>query len=226
MCSRADPEMSKKNKQVGAFCNTCRGERNHDLLCEHTYSPKPDYDTGVQRIRWELLKCCGCDTVKARSSVRYLEGQPDLPQISYYPPIEARELPKWSQKLPTEVQQLQLEVYSAINSRTLRLAAMGARALLDMAIVESVGDMGTFQEKLGAMEARGHLASKNRHILQAAFDTGSAAAHRGHNPTPTQLDMVLNIVEHLLEEMFCFPESAKELKQTIPSRKVNHKLEK
>jgi len=36
---------------------------------------------------------------------------------------------------------------------------MGARALLDTAIVKSVGDMGTFQEKLGAMEARGHLSA-------------------------------------------------------------------
>ena len=211
--------MVKKGKQVIAFCNTCGGKTNHSLLYEYPCIKKPSDKSGVEKILWELLECSGCDTVKVRHSVSYLETQTNLPEVLYYPPIERRKPPAWSQELPKEMQELQLEVYSAVNSGTLRLAAMGTRTLLDMAIVKAVGDVRTFQQKLATMEASGYLASKNKCFLEVAFDTGSAVAHRGHNPTLPHLEEVIDIVEHLLEDVFRFPESTKELKQAIPPRK-------
>jgi len=217
--------MAEESKQVTAFCNPCHGERNHCLLYKHDGVKKPTDKSGVQKIIWELLKCSGCEAVKVRYSIHYLEAGADHVEVSYYPPVERRNPPPWSRELPSEVQEVQLEVYSAINSGMLRLAAMGARTLLDMAFVESVGDVGTFQHKLTAMEAEEYLAAKNKHILEAAFDTGSAVAHRGHNPTLPHLEKVLDIVEHLLQEVFYFPESAKQLKQAIPPRKLIEKSE-
>jgi len=154
--------MTNANQQVKAFCNKCHGETNHSQLYEHREkTDEPDDGDYVRslEISWELLKCCGCNEIKLRHSFQYLDSS--HPRICYYPPIEIRRLPEWSHDhLPNQVKELQQEVYSAINANNRRLGAMGARALIDIAILVSVGDRGTFKEKLDAMVVEGYLAQK------------------------------------------------------------------
>ncbi len=69
---------------------------------------------------------------------------------------------------------------------------MGARALIDMAFVASVGHYGNFEGKLDAMIKRGFLALQNRDVVEASLDTGNAASHRGHKPDPRQLEAVMD----------------------------------
>ena len=214
--------MREKDKIVSAFCNQCRGNRNHDLLFEGSCRPRPDGNTGAREVRWELLQCSGCESIKARASTRYVEANPDGLEICDYPPREERKPPMWAQALPKEIQELQLEVYSAIHCGNLRLALMGTRALLDKAIVEAVGDVGGFTKKLNEMVKRKRLGAENRYILQAALHAGSAATHRGYNPTFEQLEDALNIVEHLLEEVYYFPESAERLQRATPPPKYKN----
>ena len=98
---------------------------------------------------------------------------------------------------------------------------MGARALLDMAgIVESVGDIGGFAKKVQTLESKGFISNRQREYLEAALDAGSAAAHRGHSPTTKQLDLVMDIVENVLQQIFVLPHAAKELKKGTPARKL------
>lgn len=220
--------MTNANKPIRAFCNKCQGGTNHSLLYEHREkADEPDGDDDFVRsleISWELLKCCGCDDIKLRHSFQYLDSS--HPRECYYPPIEKRRIPYWSDKLPEELKELQQEVYSAINVDNRRLAAMGARTLIDMAICEKVGDPGTFKDKLDAMEREKYLNYTQRGILETALDAGSAASHRGHNPTPNDIDKVMEIVENLLGQLFYLPKLEEELKQTVPRRTTRKKGEK
>lgn len=95
---------------------------------------------------------------------------------------------------------------------------MGARALLDMVIVEKVGDVGTFAEKLRKLESEEYISGKNRRVLEAALDVGSAAAHRGHAAKKSQVDAVMDIVENLLQAVYVLPDLAEELKKSTPPR--------
>lgn len=211
--------MANVNKQVRAFCNMCHGDTNHSLLYNNigkVDEPEGDFVRSLE-ISWEILRCCGCDDIKLRHSLRFLDSS--QPRISYYPPMEIRRLPEWSHgHLPDKVKGLQQEVHSAINANNRRLAAMGARILIDMAILASVGDRGTFKEKLDAMVDEGCLAPKNSEFLYAALDTGNAASHQGHNPSPEDIDKVMEIVEHLLKGIFYLRKLGQELKQTAPRR--------
>ena len=110
-------------------------------------------------------------------------------------------------------------VYRALNTDGRRLAAMGARSLVEMTMVEKVGDQGSFARNLTAMETEGYLSRREKSILEAALEAGHAATHRGHNPTSEELEQVMDIVEHLLRMVYALEESSAMLRRRIPPRR-------
>jgi hypothetical protein len=102
---------------------------------------------------------------------------------------------------------------------------MGARAVVDLVLVEKVGDSEGFAEKLKAAEAAGVIGTKNREVLNAALDAGNAAAHRGYQATAEDVNAVMDIVENLLQAVYQLESLADRLKQTTPIRaKAKQKL--
>src|SRR3989442_1148256 len=79
----------------------------------------------------------------------------------------------------------------------LRLPMMGARTLVDMMILEKIGDVGGFKEKLGELEKEGFISSRSREMLYAALEVGNAAVHRGHAATKSKVQDVMDIVESM-----------------------------
>ncbi len=75
---------------------------------------------------------------------------------------------------------------------------MGARAVIETAIVDKVGDNGSFKDNLQALQDAGHLSKTNRKYLEVALDAGSASAHRAHSPTDKQMNTVMDIAENLI----------------------------
>jgi hypothetical protein len=120
--------------------------------------------------------------------------------------------------LPDEIRRLLEEVYRALATQCPTLAAMGARAVLDVVITAKVADVGSFPKKLKALEREGFIGRRNREYLAAALDAGSAAAHRGHRPSGDELQRVMDIVENLLQAVYVLPESGKLLAASTPRR--------
>jgi hypothetical protein len=123
----------------------------------------------------------------------------------------------------SELYELHEEVYSALHANNRRLATMGARALLDMAMTDKVKDVGQFNQKLDALEKEASISKKQREFLEAALDAGNAASHRGHCPTAKQLDQVMDIVENVIQQIYVLPNAAAELKKSTPPRKKSAK---
>jgi hypothetical protein len=95
---------------------------------------------------------------------------------------------------------------------------MGARTLVDIVILEKVGDVGGFGQKLKELEAAGFVSSKNREVLEAALDAGSAAAHRGYAPKESDVNLVMNIVENLLQAVYVLHDAGEKLRKATPAR--------
>lgn len=170
-----------------------------------------------------MIECMGCHTISLEKSV--ISSEFPGAEITHFPPPISRRKPSWFDKLATKVpSEMDLpglldEVYSALHADNRRLATMGTRAVLDMVIVHTVGDVGGFAAKVRALVEKGFISERQRGILEAALDAGHAAAHRGHAPTGKQLDQVMDIVENVLQQIFVLPELAKELKKATPTRK-------
>jgi hypothetical protein len=141
----------------------------------------------------------------------------DGPEERYFPPRVSRHPPDWAHTLPGDLYVLLDEVYRALDANNYRLPMMGARALLDKVMVEKVGDVGGFAEKLKELEKTGYISAKNREVLESALDAGHAAAHRGY-ATPTTVNIVMDIVENMLQALYVLHDAAAKLKKSTPPR--------
>jgi len=204
---------------VSCHCNNCGRTTDHLLvekrIVEDSDEPTDDYCPFYWTDTYEMLQCRGCGGVCLRRSTKDAAG---VKTVAYYPPPVSRRAPLWRWRLPEGMNELLGEIYVALHNNSRRLALMGTRTLVDMLMLEEVGDVGTFDEKLNALRDRGVISDKNREVLLIALDAGSAASHRGYKPGREELEVVLDIVENLLQATHHLSRVAEELRKKIPPR--------
>jgi hypothetical protein len=202
-------------------CNQCRQETNHELLKTVSVSESND-DEG---IRWGniycMLQCCGCDSVVLRDEFWFSEHEHS--KFTFFPPPASRWLPNWHGSLPVSIEGLLKEVYMALQADSLSLAMMGARAIIETAMIAKTSDQGSFTKNLAAMTTAGMLSRTNERFLEVALDAGSASMHRAHRPTAKQMNTVMDIVENFLHSAFVLEETAPVLEAGIPPRPARKK---
>ncbi len=119
---------------------------------------------------------------------------------------------------PESVCEIMDEVYRALHHNSRRLVAMGTRAALEHVMIDKVGDVGGFRDKLDQMEKEGHLSKHQRMDLDTILEAGHATIHRGWEPTDEQISIVLDITERLIESAYIHNERAARLAQAVPPR--------
>jgi Domain of unknown function (DUF4145) len=201
-------------------CNNCRRKTQHRLVkkIEGDSGSEP-YDEEFS-ISWDtifhVLQCCGCLELVVRRT--YMFSEWDQPDIRFFPPRVSRHLPDWANDLPYDLRVVLEEVYRSLDADNRRLPMMGARTLMDMVMVEKIGDVGSFKDKLKELENRKFISAPNREVLDAALDAGNAAAHRGHAAKISEVSAVMDIVENLLQAVYVLPGMAQDLKKSTPQR--------
>jgi len=219
MWSIHNATMKTSNKLSKAHCNECARETTHRTLKSVS---KDDFDSTVAfTTTHRMIECCGCGCICMQ---RIIDASIlDRPEVDQYPPRTSRRRDAicncTSESTPNEISHLLSEIYSALDSDNRRLATMGARAVLDLMIVDKVSDLGNFQQKLDALVAQDFITTKQRIFLDAALEIGNAAAHRAHIPTHIEINLLMNIVEGVLTQIYVLPEAGLKLKSKTPTRK-------
>ena len=145
-----------------AHCNRCNNSTRHNIVHSERVVLEDEIAEGCSVTYWDdytLLKCSGCDTVhlkheSAFSEITGLDGEPEV-TTTIYPPRISRNKPAWFGSIDgpfwtgkSEIEQLLEEIYAALHNNSLRLAAMGVRALLDFIMIDKVGDNGSIGENV------------------------------------------------------------------------------
>jgi hypothetical protein len=218
----------KKRAPEKLFCNDCHKHTLHDLLKEVSDTEEVDVEFGIGQTYtvWEttthqMFQCRGCKSVVLRRTNTFSEY--DTEDVRYFPPPVSRLKPHWFEELPSDLQKLLSEIYRSLDADTRALPIMGARAVLDRVIFDTIGDVGSFKQKLEKLEAGRHISSKGREILDAALDAGNAATHRGYAPTVKHVHSVMDIVENLVHSTYVLEKVAKEIKKDTPPRPLKKK---
>lgn len=212
--------MEETPKITQASCAECGPRKDHFILKEHEYSEDDEHAQYWTTHR--MIECCGCH----RIGLMRIRGATflDENEVDYFPPAVSRKKPSLVAEItdaPDDLSELLDEVYDALNANNLRLATMGARAVLDIMIVDKVSDIGRFDQKLEALVTGDFITKKQRGFLEAALDAGNAAIHRGHLPTAGDINRLMNIVEGLLAQIYTLPGDGEELAKSTPQRKKN-----
>ena len=191
------------------------------------------------------MECEGCQTVSFSHTSWFSEDgdyttdgfEPRIHR-ELFPPAPERKMPEWGFdlrfELPVEEQwidNLHKESYAAAGMNSFSLAAMGARAIVDHVVTTKAGEpekrgQNGFKEKLERMRQSALISETQAEVLLAAFDAGSAAAHRGYRPSRDDVFTLLDITENLLEIVYVNPgrharriRAAEELKAKTPARR-------
>ena len=84
----------------------------------------------------------------------------------------------------------------------------------------------TFQDKLNELKVGDHITEKEKAVLGALIDAGSAAAHRGWQPKPKQLDAMMSILEAFLHRAFLLEDIGAELGRGVPKKQTKRAKKK
>ena len=223
--------MSAKNFEEG-HCPSC-GSRRADVVAEHKKEYRShDFDAVTL---YRVLECRGCGqpyfkSVSSNSEEYSHYENPETGEfeteydevINYWPPAAKRRPPDWAFEIGFEDRVLGSlfdDVYTALSNNLGVLAAIGMRTVFDRAS-ELLGiDPGkSFQQKLDDLKAGDHITDREITILAALIDAGSAAAHRGWQPKPKQLDAMMTILEGFLHRAFLLEGIGAELGKGVPKR--------
>jgi hypothetical protein len=217
-------------KTIGTSCHKCNSVTNQTVCffleefdVQTVFSKNFKVAKGYITVRrcWIISKCNGCETANLRIVTSHFgpDGQLGKALDSYFPRKHGtgRAFPVWVFHLEDSYIELLTEIYAAVSGNSRRLALMGVRAIIDMFLVENIGDVGTFSDKLDASMEAGYINKNQKDILLVAIDAGSAASHRGFKPTSEDLNSIIDIVEHVLSEGF-HKKRAEEIKQVTPKR--------
>lgn len=228
------PEKSE-SEILEASCNKCLGRTKHRLIGRHgAVFDLPGYeedDTLYESIYYEMLLCCGCESVtfrKISTTTDPEEFDEDGPienkTEEYYPPPMSRRQPVWLSELfrkpsSRDLYSLMTEVYAAVNADLHIIASIGVRTIIEKAMTTKVGDRGSFRKTLTEFQERGYIATKETKFLERTIDAGSASAHRAYRPSRGDLSILVDIAENLIERVFIYPEKLDAVARKIPRRR-------
>lgn len=210
--------------ELQSWCNSCGRTTDHRVT--HSDS-KELYDAGdsAAEERTLVIQCLGCKEPAIRREIWHFDRTPDpsnaggqIVNEQYQPPRRWWRVPEWLDRLDPDLRDIIAEVYSATNDDQFRLLAMGVRTTLDYVMVKIVGDVGSFEEKLNAMVAAGHLSSKQSEMLATVIDAASAAAHRGFKPNRELLKEMMAATESVIRDHYLTSPMLKQMKTLVPPR--------
>ncbi len=134
--------------------------------------------------------------------------------------LKPSDIPQWYASLPANIQEMLLEVRYARQKQLSALPSMGLRSVIDMVCNDQVGDIGSFAGKLHKLEEKRLITPNKRKIIENLLKVGHASIHRGHFPTDKNLQVVMNIVDHLLEELYVLDKTSESLRTSVPKRQI------
>lgn len=227
-----------------AECSQCGGLRNCDIRGHHKVRGVDDYHDWA--VNWYILECRGCEHVFVQtvstSSEDYSYTQNEIGEdeieyneiLSYWPALSKRKQPDWLLELYAETSTSErldaaiTELYGALDNDLYMLAAIGIRTCFDIASEQlGIDPEQSFQSKLKALVAAGHIGMVDKERLEHLVDAGSASAHRGWRPTANDLNVMMDALEHFINEAFIAPArkrrldaNVKKVKEKVPPRKA------
>jgi hypothetical protein len=194
-------------------CSKCDGKTYHKVLVS------VDRSGGDDEINWEfhyqVIQCQGCKTISFRrassNSEDYNQVGPDeFESVVYediYPSrVEGRKgLEDKVRYLPSKVQNIYTETLQALNSKSPILAGIGLRALVETVCQEKSAEGSNLVKKIDDLTEKKILTPTGAQFLHKIRTLGNTAAHEVKPHNEKQLGLALDVIEHLLTDVYILP---------------------
>lgn len=227
-----------KGKEIDVLCPECHRETRHLILQSvNDYWRSDDhpeyYVDGA--TDYQIIECQGCLTISFRTEGWFSEE--DGTSVNLYPKRTVDRLPiKDIFQVPRKLRRIYREIIDSYNNELYTLCAAGLRAIIEGICSEKdirAGDVevddgkgnhhkvrkSNLQGKISGLAEKGILTKTNAEILHQHRFLGNDALHELAQPYADELKLAIEIVEHVLENIYELPSKAKELQAIKKKRK-------
>jgi Domain of unknown function (DUF4145) len=209
---RSETLNKTQGKEIDVACSKCAGRTTHQVILSlDQYGEDTSYDISWWH-HYQIVRCGGCKTVSFRemssnSEEVYQVSEDEWEHAEHerlYPPrVEGRkDLGDDVAYLPVEIQRIYSETIQALSGDSPVLAGMGLRALVETVCKERKAKGRDLQKKIDDLETQRVLTPGGAKILHKIRTLGNAAAHEVKPHTVKQLALAMEIVEHLLRDVY------------------------
>lgn len=193
------------------YCRNCKGLRHHKTVAEKRTRGAEDFDYFQWKDDYFIIECKGCETVsflKIFGNTEMVacddEGNIDyVDKITLYPfYIEhGREIEN-DYYLPKEINTIYQETLSAFKADAYILTAGGFRAIIEATCNHLKIKKDNLSKRIDLLYGKGILSLNESKRLHSIRFLGNDALHEMETPKKDQLLILLEIVNHLLENIF------------------------
>ncbi len=199
-------------------CGNCSTETRHKVLQSVDVSVREnfrgEFHYGADNS-YQIVQCQGCDSISFRkthmNSEDYYHDLETGEQffetaIDVYPSrVAGRHKLRQVSVLPRQVFKIYDETHAALCSKQPILAGIGIRALVEAVCNEKQAAGKNLEQKIDALASLGILTKSGAEMLHSTRLLGNAAAHEVKPHSEEVLSLAMDVVEHLLTDVYILP---------------------
>jgi hypothetical protein len=210
-------------KPLWSYCAGCRQKTKHSALFKKSVEDEDEYMVFGKGIYY-VLECNGCEEISFRRDYHnYLESYEDEQgkeiykvEIKIYPSqLENHEMLDSFYFLPEKIKNIYEQTILALKGESKLLAGAGFRAVIEAICIEEKIKGGNLEQKINNLAKNRLITEKEAERLHTIRFLGNDSIHEIEIPSDKKLYLVLNIIEHLLKNIYILDENANGLLDTI-----------
>jgi hypothetical protein len=202
-------------EQLRTPCSTCRVETKH-VVVKAVDIQDSDEEHGVTfSMSHQLVQCQGCETVSYRrvsSNSEDFDPETSVPYetIDFYPiHNRGRRALNDVELVPKQLSRVYEETVQALNRNQPILCGVGVRAVVETVAKDQKATGKDLSKQIDSLVALGVLTKDGATILHKLRVLGNKAAHEVKAHSPKELNLAMDVVDHLLNAVYILPIQAK-----------------
>lgn len=214
------------NKRTKSYCSRCNFETNHEILFQTGFrSPEEEgYDYAME---YYVVKCLGCEKISFREEFIDLEQvfpdergdwNPNINATTYPQKVKANKRLENTYELPEKIRLIYKESINAYNSECPILCGVAFRAIIEAICIEEEISGRNLEIKINNLVKQKLITEKEALRLHSIRFIGNDSVHEMKVPKDKSLTMVLNIIEHLLNNIYLIDIDSKGVLETIVNK--------
>jgi len=192
------------------YCRNCNGLRNYKSLFEKKNKGSEEEGYFEWIDQYNVIECAGCETISFLHEYgdNYMiketeEGHEYYTDVTIFPfylenGTEISEI----HLLPKIIQTVYLETLNAFKSKCYMLTAGGYRAIIEALCNHLKIRKDDLSVRINLLNEKGYLTINESKRLHSIRFLGNDSLHEMEVPKPHQLLIVLEIINHLLTNLF------------------------
>lgn len=213
-------EEKEIKKNTKSYCEHCDYNTNHSVLKEVNINGGDEYHCSTDYM---IVRCKGCDRISFRQVYTDFEQAYVDEYDNWHPEVSILTFPKkeipdrfqYDWYLPEKIKTVYSESIKAYNAGCFLLSGVGFRAVIEAVCLDKGikgRDLGKKIDNLTKQKLITENESKRLHSIRFI---GNDSVHEMSVPKRTKLDVVLNIVNHLLGNLYIIDREIEDNLETV-----------